>query len=111
MLKKAEKNIFISATQKEFVGLVENFRLLFEKLNKKNIKIIISTQINSTIKKHVEDSRKFAEIKHTDNKARFCIVDSTEMLFMITDDNEVHPTYDVGVWVNTPLAKDLKNFS
>ena len=32
-----------------------------------------------------------------------CIVDGKELIFMIMDDQEVHPTYDVGIWVNTPF--------
>jgi len=43
------------------------------------------------------------EVRHTDSKARFCIIDGKEVIFMIMDDKEVHPTYDVGIWVNTPF--------
>ena len=111
MLKKAERNVFMLVTQKEFISLVENFKPLFEKLKKKNIKIKISTQINNQTKKYAEEIRQFTEVKHTDHKARFCIVDSKEILFMILDENDVHPSYDVGIWVSTPLAKDLENFS
>ena len=25
------------------------------------------------------------------------------MMFMVNDDMDVHPTYDVGIWVNTPF--------
>ena len=33
-----------------------------------------------------------------------------EIIFMVMDDNEVHPTYDVGIWVNTPFfASALEN--
>jgi hypothetical protein len=29
---------------------------------------------------------------------------------MVTDDKEVHPTYDIGIWVKTPLfANALQN--
>ena len=35
------------------------------------------------------------------------IVDGKEIIFMILDDDEVHPTYDVGIWVNSPLAKEM----
>jgi hypothetical protein len=51
----------------------------------------------------VKDLKGLAEVRHTDSKARFCIVDGKELVFMVLDDNEVHPTYDVGVWVNTPF--------
>ena len=51
-----------------------------------------------------------AEVRNTDTKARFCIVDGKEIIFMVMDDNEVHPTYDVGIWVNTPFfASAMEN--
>ena len=37
-----------------------------------------------------------------DVKARFVLTDRKEVLFMLMDDTDVHPTYDVGVWLNTP---------
>ena len=31
-------------------------------------------------------------------------------MFMLMDDKEVHPTYDIGIWVNTPFfAGALEN--
>ena len=33
----------------------------------------------------------------------FRSIDSKELTFMLLDDEKVHPTYDVGVWVNTPF--------
>ena len=109
MLRKAQKNILISTTPKEFITLTQHFKPIIEKLKNKNIKIKILTQITNHIKKYINEVKQFAEVKHTDNKARFCIVDGKEMVFMVLDDNEVHPTYDVGIWVNTPLAKDLES--
>ena len=34
-------------------------------------------------------------------KARFVIIDSNQVMFMLLDDESVHPNYDVGVWINT----------
>ena len=100
----------ISTTQKVFTMIVEQFKPLFEKMKKKNVKIKISTQLNEKTQKYVDEIKQFAEVRNTDTKARFCIVDGKEIIFMILDDNEVHPTYDVGIWVNTSLAKDLERF-
>ena len=54
---------------------------------------------------------KIAEVRGVkDLNARFCVVDGKEVLFMLMDDKEVHPTYDSGVWVNTPyFASPLEN--
>ncbi len=111
MLKRAEKNIFISTTQKEFIQLVEQLRPSFERLKNKNINIKILTQLNNQTKKYADKINQFAEVSHTDNKARFCIVDGKEIIFMVLDDNEVHPVYDVGIWTNSLLAKELERFA
>jgi len=108
MMNKAEKYVLISATEKEIKNITEQFTHLSKKLKNRNIKIRIATQINNQTKKFIDNIKQFAEITHTDNKARFCIVDGKEIIFMVLDDNEVHPTYDVGIWVNTHLAKDLE---
>ena len=109
MIIKAKKSVLISTTQKEMGYLIKNLKPIFKNLKNKNVKIKISTQINNTTKKYADEARQFAEVRHTDNKARFCIVDGKEIIFMVLDDNEVHPTYDVGIWVNTPFTKDMEN--
>jgi hypothetical protein len=38
------------------------------------------------------------------------LCDGKELVFMVMDDAEVHPTYDVGIWVSTPFfAGALQN--
>ena len=34
-------------------------------------------------------------------KARFVIIDSKSLMFMLLDDEKFHPNYDIGVWINT----------
>ncbi|MBI2646857.1 TrmB family transcriptional regulator [Candidatus Woesearchaeota archaeon] len=108
MLKKAERFVVISTTQKEFISLVGQFKTVFDKLKKKNITVKILTQIGRHTKKYSDEIKHSVEVRHTNNKARFCIVDGKEMIFMVLDDSEVHPSYDTGVLVNTPLTKDLE---
>ena len=110
MLNKAKKHVLISTTQNEFADFANKFKPLFKKLKNRKVNIKIITQTNSQAKTNIDKLKNLADIGHTDTKARFCIVDGKEIIFMILDDNEVHPTYDVGIWVNTPLAKDLERF-
>ena len=38
------------------------------------------------------------------------IVDAKQLMFMLMDDKAVHPTYDIGMWVNTPyFAGTMQN--
>ena len=50
-----------------------------------------------------KDFSKVAEVRSSEDKmkARFMIVDGQQLLFMLMDDEKVHPNYDLGVWINT----------
>lgn len=108
MIRNASKSVLISATQNEFVEMNSRLRNVFEKLKSKGVKVKMLTQVNDVTKKYVNELKNLAEIKHTNNKSRFCIVDGKEMVFMVLDETQIHPSYDVAIWVNSPLAKDFE---
>jgi len=76
---------------------------VFDKLKKKGVKIRIAAPLNKETKGALKEVSKVAEVKNLDAKARFCVVDGKEIIMMILDDKEVHPTYDAGLWVNSPF--------
>jgi len=52
----------------------------------------------------VKDLEDLAEVRHVKEiVARFVIVDGKELTFMVLNDADVHPTYDIGIWINTPF--------
>ncbi len=103
-IRNAEKTVTIMSTTQGLMRKLEGLRPVFEKLKKRGVKIRIAAPVTSKEAKDlVKEFNNTIEIKHTDSKARFCIVDGKELVFMILDDAEVHPTYDVGIWVNTPF--------
>ncbi len=103
MIKGAQKSVVIMTTSKGLMRKVEALKPELERLKKKGIKIKIAAPITKENASAVQDIQKIAEVKHAkDIVARFCIVDGKELMFMVLNDDEVHPTYDVGVWVNTP---------
>ena len=110
-LKNAEKSITIMTTSQGFLRKVEGLKTLFEKLKKKGVSIRIAAPITKECKSAVKEISGIASVKNvSDIKARFAIVDGKEVVFMVLDDKEVHPTYDIGIWVNTPFfAKALDN--
>ena len=69
----------------------------------RGVKIRIAAPLTKECADAVKEMAEIAEIRHTPSKARFCIVDASELIFMVLNDTEVHPTYDVGIWVNTPF--------
>ncbi|MFC1691568.1 TrmB family transcriptional regulator [Nanoarchaeota archaeon] len=102
-LKKAEKSVTILTSTQGLTRKAEAMRSTLKKLKEKGIKVRIAAPITKEASAAVEMLKDFAEIRHTNEiSARFLIVDDNEITFMLLDDEKVHPTYDVGVWVNTP---------
>ncbi len=104
MIKNAQKSVTIVTTSKGILRKLELLSPLLGKLAKKNVKIRIASPLNKDTVPALKDVMKHAEVRSAKNlDARFCVVDGEELLFMLMDDKEVHPTYDIGVWVNTPF--------
>src|SRR3989339_1898090 len=108
-IRNAENNVTLMTTTQGFIRKVEGLKPTFEKIKKRGVKIRIAAPITKEAMGAVKDLKGLAEVRHTDSKARFCIVDGKELVFMVLDDKEVHPTYDVGVWVNTPFFAKAMN--
>ena len=109
-IRNAEESVTLMTTAQGFLRKVEGFKPTFEKLKKRGVKIRIAAPISKDNRHAVDAIADIAEIRNTDAKGRFCIVDGKEMMFMVMDDKDVHPTYDVGIWVNTPFfASALEN--
>ncbi|MBS3078202.1 hypothetical protein J4412_01700, partial [Candidatus Pacearchaeota archaeon] len=74
----------------------------FEKVKKRGVKIRIAAPIDKNNIQIARELKKVAEVKNLENiKARFTIIDSNQIMFMLLDDEKFHPNYDVGVWINT----------
>lgn len=111
MIKSAEKNVTLMTTSQGLVRKADVLKGVLEKAKKKGVKIRIAAPITKESAKAAKELSKYAEIRATDERARFCIVDGKEVAFMLLNDEKVHPSYDAGVWVNTKLfASTLENF-
>ncbi|MFH1668531.1 MAG: helix-turn-helix domain-containing protein [Candidatus Woesearchaeota archaeon] len=102
-IRNAEKSVSIMTTSQGLIRKIEGLKPTFEKIKKRGVKIRIAAPLTKECSGAIKDLGDVAELRHTTAKGRFCIVDQSEIIFMVMDDSEVHPTYDVGVWVNTPF--------
>ena len=102
-IKNAEKSVTIMTTSKGLMRKIEGLKQTFEEVKNRGVSIRIAAPLDEECWDAVKDMQDIAEIRHTKHKARFAIVDGEELLFMVMDDGGVHPTYDLGIWVNTPF--------
>ena len=102
MIRDAEKTITIVTTAPGLNRKLEHLMPSLEKAKKRGVKIRIATQIDETNKQVAKDLSAVAEIRHMPKmRGRFAIVDSNQLLFMVLDDEDVHPNYDVAIWLST----------
>lgn len=103
LIKEAKKSVNIMTTEKGFMRKAEGLRASLEKAKKKGVRIRIAAPITKDNRKFADSLKGLVEIKHNDKvNSRFVTVDGKDMVFMTLDDKEVHPSYDMGVWVKTP---------
>lgn len=102
-IRNAEESVMIMTTTKGLMRKIEGLKATFQQIKKRGVKIRIAAPITKETRETIEDIGEVAEIRHTDSKARFTVVDRKEIIFMVTDDSQIHPTYDIGIWVNTPF--------
>jgi sugar-specific transcriptional regulator TrmB len=105
MLRNVKNSVEIMTNVERFEDKTKHFKGIFDNLNKKRVKIKVA--LNSI--KNLKPNQSF-ETRKTDINARFCIVDGKEVLFMLFGDGEIHPNYDIGIWVvNESFAGNMKN--
>ena len=102
LVREAQKTITLVTTADGLSRKLEVLLPSLEKAKKRGVTIRIAAPITEENKQVAKDFSKVAEVKDVEGlKARFLVIDSEQLMFMLLNDEEVHPTYDVGVWLNT----------
>ena len=100
MVNNAKSEIVISCSAEELFNTYKNiFNSLKEaKIRNINTNIFVFGELeNSKIEKYKE----VANIKKSSYLHRFTMVDNKQILMMLQSDNEIHPAYDTGIWVDS----------
>ena len=110
LIREAESTVTIVTTAPGMNRKLEYLMPSLAKAKKRGVKVRIAGQIDAQNKTIAKELSKVAEVRHADKlRARFVIIDSNQLLFMILDDDKVHPNYDVGIWLNAEFfAKALE---
>jgi len=101
--RNATKTLTISTSEEGLNRKLESLKNSLEKASKKGVKIRIAAPITRNNIKTARELSKFADVRNADIKARFAVADNKEAMFMLMDDMDVHPSYDIGIWINTPF--------
>ena len=102
LIREAEKNITMVTTQEGLNRKLEALMPSLEKAKKRGVTIRIAAPVDKNNSHIAKELSKVAEVRNLEKiKARFTIIDSNQLMFMLLDDEKFHPNYDVGIWINT----------
>ena len=103
LIKEAKKSINVVTTEQGFIRKVEGLRGSLEKAKRRGVRVRVSAPLTKDNRKVLDLLKGIAEVKHNDSMdARFVTVDGKDVVFMTMHDKDVHPSYDLGVWVKAP---------
>ncbi len=97
LIGEAKEEVFITTTSEGFARKVDTLRRHSKELRGKNVKIKIACPMSPTIQRLARDIRDFAEVRESQIRARFVIIDKSKMIFMLEDDEKTAPRYDSAV--------------
>ena len=104
MIKNAKNSISIVTTAEGLVRKNDYLKNVLRKMKEKGVSIRIAAPITKASLKAAKSLSEVADVRHLAKlNARYSIIDSKNVLFMVSDDKEVHEDYDIGIWVSTPF--------
>jgi len=103
LIKDAKESIYIMTTNEGLMRKYEKFIKDFKEASERDVKIKIAAPLTNHTERTISDLNKFVDIKHSETNSRFVLVDGKHLVFMLTDDEQTNPNYDVGVWVKSPF--------
>lgn len=107
LLENSKKEVTICTTTQEIMSKSRFFSLIFDRLQKNNIKIKIA--LSGDDKEISKINNKFKiKAKLIDIEAKFFISDNEQVLFMISNSDQ--PDEDIAVWLNTPFFSTTLSF-
>ncbi len=103
MIKSAEESILLVTTEEGLNRKEATLGRALKKAAARGVTIEIAAPLSEKNAAAAERLAAYADVRNLQGvEARFCIADKKELLFMLLDDSGVHPTYDIGIWINTP---------
>ena len=102
IIRSAQETVTLVTTPEGITRKLRMLKRAFKKMEGKKLNVRIAVNDPQKCMPAIKELASFGEIRTTDSRARFCIVDGKQIVFMVLNDEDVHPSYDVGIWVNTP---------
>ncbi|MBN1923383.1 MAG: TrmB family transcriptional regulator [Nanoarchaeota archaeon] len=112
LIKKADKEIIISTSVNGFIRKIKAFKDELASARKRKVNVKIIASVNDEGKRFLNEVKEDIGVLKNgqEDMSRFLIVDQEDVLFLLVNDEDVHPKYDVALWVKSEVfGRSLNN--
>lgn len=107
MIKNAKDSVILATTTEGVIRKSKSLRSALKRAKDNGASIRVLAPISKHNKDAATQIKNYAQVKSLDaHTKRFCVVDNAQTFMMLLHDKDVHPSYDAGVWVNTPYVAE-----
>jgi sugar-specific transcriptional regulator TrmB len=109
LIKGAKQSVTIVTSEDGLSRKMDSLKGALEAAKKRGVSIKIAAPVadeNSDVVKKFKSLGDIRPIK--DLEGRFILIDGKHAIMMVLNDKELHPNYDIGIWLNSqPIASAL----
>jgi HTH-type transcriptional regulator, sugar sensing transcriptional regulator len=103
MIRSASESVVMMTTASGMLRKLDILKPSIEKAAKRGVTFRIAGPVSKDAEQLAATIKGLELRESKDIKSRFVLIDGKEVAFMLMNDEEVHPSYDVGIWINSPF--------
>ncbi|MBR9689576.1 MAG: TrmB family transcriptional regulator [Candidatus Altiarchaeota archaeon] len=104
LFAESKEEILLATSGIEMNRVIEYHYPAMRSAKERGVKILIAVSKEGITDKNLKLSKELGEVRELGGfDTRFVITDEKEIIFMLTSDQDVHPSYDTGVWLHSPF--------
>lgn len=111
LIKNAKESVMLVTSEEGLNRQLDSLKKALKAAKSKGVKIKIAAPITDVNSHALKELKSLADIRHIkDMDARFVVIDGKQTVMLTQADRDLHPQYDLGVWLNSqPMSTALNH--
>jgi len=110
LIKGAKQSVTIVTSEEGLGRKFDSLKSALESAKKRGVSVKIAAPIADESSEVVKKLKALGEVRQIkDLDGRFILIDGKHTIMMVLNDKELHPNYDIGVWLNSPSIASAMN--
>ncbi|MDP7457787.1 MAG: helix-turn-helix domain-containing protein, partial [Candidatus Woesearchaeota archaeon] len=101
-IKNAKESVILTTTASGIIKKADKLFNALKQAKEAGVKIKVIAPTNKKNEEAIKKIKTVADFKTTlDFESRSCLVDGKQVILMLSNDENIHESYDTGVWINS----------